>query len=279
MVEAVSAGALRPIPSADKALKSVAALWFVTALIGQWTFVVYISGVYGGTALAGDFAAWSRTSLRGYVAGDTAGNIVFAAHMLMAVVLSFGGALQLVPRIRARAIGFHRWNGRVFLTTAIAISVGGLYLVWVRNATAALVGSIGISLNAALIIAFASLAWRAARDRDLMAHRRWALRTFLMASGVWFIRLGYMAWTILNGGPVGMTDNLDGPFDVFVGFAAYLGPLAVLEVYLRTQDRAGPAGKYAMAGGLLVLTALMGLGVFGAAAFMWGPRIAHAFAA
>lgn len=276
MVEAVSPGGPRPRPGADKVLTTAAGLWLATALIGQWTFVTYILASYAWPAARGDIESWSDRALKGYEAGDTAGNIVFGAHVLMAAVMSFAGALQLVPRIRARAAAFHRWNGRVFLATAFAISLGGLYLVWVREATTTLVGSIGITLNAVLILTFGVLAWRAAMARDFTVHRRWALRTFMVANGVWFMRLGYMAWTILNQGPVGMTRKLDGPFDLFLSFAAYLAPLAVLEIYLRTQARAGAPGKYALAGGLLALTALTALGVFGAAVFMWGPRIVTA---
>lgn len=279
MVEAVSSGAAGPRLGADKFLTAAAGLWLATALIGQWAFVSYILASYGWSAARGDIEAWSDRALKGYEAGDTVGNIVFGAHVLMAAVMSVGGGLQLVPGIRARAAPFHRWNGRVFLATAFAISLGGLYLVWVRHATLSMVGSVGITLNAALILAFGGLAWRAARARDFTVHRRWAMRTFMVANGVWFMRLGYMAWTIINQGPVGMTDNLDGPFDVFLGFAAYLVPLAVLEVYFRTQTRAGASGKYALAGGLVALTGLTALGVFGAIAFMWGPRIAKVFAA
>jgi hypothetical protein len=278
MVEAVSAGE-RPAMSADKALGGVAALWLAAALVGQWAFVTYILTSYGYTAARGNIAAWSERSLKGYEPGDTAGNLVFGAHVLMAAVMTFGGALQLVPQIRARARALHRWNGRVFLITAFTISLGGLYLVWVRHATTTLIGEIGITLNALLIFAFGALAWRNAAARNIASHRRWAMRTFMVANGVWFMRLGYMAWTILNQGPVGMGDNLDGPFDIFLGFAAYLVPLAVLEVYLRVRDHGGQMGKAVLAGLLLVLTALTAVGVFGAAAFMWGPRIAQALAA
>ena len=47
--------------------------------------------------------------------------------------------------------------------------------------------------------------------------------------------------------------------------------LAVLELYLRVKESAGPSGRLAMAGGLVVLTVLMGVGIFGVATFMWRP--------
>jgi len=257
---------------ADGALKSSTVLWFLTAVIGQWAFVYYIAAHYGGGALEGDLESWKATSLKGYIAGDTAGNFFFATHVLLAATITFGGTLQLVPQIRARAISFHRWNGRLFILTAFAISIGALYLVWVRDATISTFGSVSISLNAALIMAFAAMTLRYALARDIDAHRRWALRTFIVVSAVWFFRVGLMAWIIFNQGPVGVGENFDGPFIIFLGFASYLIPLAVLEIYLRTQDRADALGKFAMAGSLLVLTGLMAIGIFGAFMFMWRPH-------
>lgn len=244
------------------ALQAAARFWFAVTVMGQWAFLYYILGFYGISTLQGNFQAWSRNThlLKGFVAGDTAGNLAFAAHVLLAAVIAFGGALQLVPWIRARAIAIHRWNGRLFLATAMAVSVSGLYLVWVRGAREGMFGSVGISLNAVLILIFAILAWRSALARDVGAHRRWALRTYLVANGQWFIRVGMIAWMILNQGQ-------DRGFYRFWNFGCYLVPLAILELYLRAKDGAGPGGRFAMAGALIVLTVFMGLGIFGLTMF------------
>ena len=84
---------------ADTALSAAARLWFAVALIGQWAFVYYIANPYGPSTLTGHFQAWSRNTnlVKGYVAGDTAGNVFFGAHALMAAVIAFGGAIQLIP--------------------------------------------------------------------------------------------------------------------------------------------------------------------------------------
>jgi uncharacterized membrane protein len=255
---------------ADTALRRAARLWFVMAVIGQWAFLYYLVAFYGPSTLTGNFQLWSRNRFlfKGYVAGDTAGNLAFAAHALLAAVIALGGALQIVPQIRARALAFHRWNGRVFLVTAVGLSVSGLYMVWVRGATPSVVGRISTSLNAVLILAFAAVAWRAARRREMSVHRRWALRLYLVANAQWFIRVGVMAWVLVNRA-VGVKAGFNGPFLYFADFACYLLPLAVLELYLRAQDKAGPGGRFAMAGGLVVLTALMAVGMFGFSTFMW----------
>ena len=74
-------------------------------------------------------------------------------------------------------------------------------------------------------------------------------------------------------GLIGGRDSLDGPFGSFLDFGCYLVPLAVLELYLRAKENGTPNGRFAMAGSLVVLTVLMGVGIFGIATFMWWPLL------
>lgn len=241
-------------------LTASARFWFLLVVIGQWAFLYYIVVFYGPSTATGNFQAWTKNTLlqKGYVEGDTAGNLTFAVHALLAAVIAFGGALQLTPAIRNRFPAFHRWNGRIFMTTAIGLSLAGLYLVWVRSTNPTFLGSLSLTLNAALIVGCAVMAWAKARARDFDAHRRWAMRTFMVANAQWFIRVGFMAWVILNQGPVAMK-----AFNTVWQFGCYLVPLAILELYLRTQDRAGPTGRLAMAGGLFAATLVMAVGIAG----------------
>jgi hypothetical protein len=110
--------------------------------------------------------------------------------------------------------------------------------------------------------------------RELAAHRRWALRLFLVMSGVWFFRVGLMLWVFLDGGPAGFDpETFRGPFLTFLAFAQYLLPLAVLELYLRAQERGGPTRRFVVATALFVLTVAMGVGIVIAILGMWLPRI------
>ncbi len=261
----------------DAVLKGSAALWWSIALIGQWAFLYYIATVYGASTLSGHFELWTRNHalVKGYVPGDTAGNLAFGAHALLAGVIAFGGTLQLIPWIRRRAIALHRWNGRLFLITALGVSVTGLYMIWVRGSSPSFANSAGITLNAALIIAFAGLAWRAALQRDIAAHRRWALRTFLVANGQWFFRIGVFAWIMAFRAPVGFGEHFDGPFILFWAFACYLLPLAMLELYMRAKESNRPRFRFAVAGSLVILTLVMSAGLIGVATFMWWPVMAR----
>ncbi len=262
----------RPEPLAERALKASGVFWFSVAMAGQAAFVLYIVLFYGRLALAGDYASWNDVLVGGWQAGDMIGNLTLASHLLLAAIITAGGPLQLIPAVRRRWPRFHRWNGRVYLTTAIIASLGGLYLAWTRELAGEFAMQVGISLNGVLIVGSAVMAWRLALARRFDEHRRWALRTFVLVSGVWFFRVGLMAWILANRGPVGIGEDFDGPYVRFLAYGCYLVPLALLELYFRAQ-RAGSTAKLAMAALVAAMTLVMGLGIVGAAMGMWLPRV------
>jgi uncharacterized membrane protein len=275
MSAAVVTHARRAKPADQAVFVTAVTTWFLVTVIGQWAFAYYIAVFYGATTLSGDVAKWNdRPPFPAFVAGDTAGNLVFGAHVLLAAILAFGGALQLVPQIRSRAITFHRYMGRLFVATALATSAAGLYLTWVRHDYFNLAGAIPNTLNAALIIVCAAAAWRFARSRNVAAHRRWALRAYLVANAQWFLRIGVYGWIVLNHGrAVGMTNHFDGPMNRVFALGCYVIPLALLELYLWTKDRAGPRARYAMAGLFLALAGLTAFGVWAIYTRRWHPTL------
>jgi hypothetical protein len=260
---------------ADTALKTAVGFWFLVAVAGQWLFVYYIAVFYGGPAARGDFEAWNKVLQHGYVAGNTIGNATLAGHLLLAAAITFGGTLQLIPQIRERVPVLHRSIGRSYVLIAFIMGITGLYLALSgRKVVGDISQHVAISLNAVVIMVCAAMAWRFAVARDFSRHRRWALRLFLVVNGVWFFRVGLMFWLAVHQAPVGFDpETFTGPFLTFLGFAQYLLPLAVLEIYLRTQGRPSAAGRFATAAGLVVLTFAMGVGVFAATTGMWLPRL------
>jgi len=244
--------------------------WFAIAAFGQIAFILFIAGFYGPSTLTGDFASWNNKQLiTGHVPGDTVGNAMFAAHVLLAAVMTAGGLAQLVPAVRNRARGFHRWNGRVFLALACFLALGGIWMGWVRGAQLSTVSAVAVSLNGVLILVFAGFALHFAMARRIADHQRWAMRLFMAASGVWFLRVGLMGWVLVNQGPVGMNATLSGPADIALVFGCYLIPLAGLELYMaarRSESGILKALALAMVG---ALTIFMCIGIFGAIMFMW----------
>lgn len=246
--------------AADKGLRAASRLWVCVAVAGQWIFVAYIASTYGRYALRGELLSWNRTLAHGYESGNAIGNSALAMHLLFAAVISFAGALQLVPWLRARHPVVHRWIGRIYVLIALVMGVTGLYLL---TADRVHVGDtaehVATDINAVLIILCAAMAWRRAVARDMRSHRRWALRLFLVVNGVWFLRVT----------PLSVT----GPFVALLGFASYALPLGVLELYLWTKERAGALGRTCTATVLLLHTIAMGVGIFEATTRMWLPTV------
>lgn len=270
----MTASSLTRYPFAASALRWSAHGWVFVAALGQAAFIGFILLFYGVRTVNGDFAAWNdKPLIDGYIPGDGAGNAVFAAHVLIAAVVTFGGLLQLIPAVRGRWPGLHRWSGRVFLALAMVMSLSGIWLAVVRGTYLSAVSAAAILINAVLILAFGTLAWRAALGRRFEAHRVWALRTFMVVSGVWFLRVGLMGWVLLNRGPVGMTGTMSGPADIVLTFGSYLIPLALLELYLAAQRGARPGLRLLAAAMIVVATVYTAVGVFGTVAMMWGPYV------
>jgi len=184
----------------------------------------------------------------------------------------------LVPQIRNRFPVFHRWNGRIYMLTAVTLSVAGLYMTWFRGSVGDLSIHLGSTLNAVLIWLCGGMALRYALARDFKTHRRWALRFFLVVSASWFFRIGFFLSFLVFKGPFGFDPTtFRGPFLTFMSFAQFLIPLAVLEIYLRAQDRPGALRRMATAGMLFVLTLVMGAGLFAVAMAQWVPQVKAAY--
>ena len=81
-------------------------------------------------------------------------------------------------------------------------------------------------------------------------------------------------WLLANGGPAGFdAATFTGPALNVMAFAAYLVPLAILELYLHAQKAPAAAQRLGMAAALFVLTLVMGVGIAGAAVGTWIPNM------
>jgi tetratricopeptide (TPR) repeat protein len=267
-----------PRKIADRTLKAAAAFWFIVVVLGELIFATAVASFYGLTAARGNWQLWNKFMLHGYTPGRPMANMVVAIHLASAVIILLSGALQLIPVIRRRAPLFHRWNGRIYMVTAFTVSLAGLYMLWIRGTPGDLSQHLGQSLDAVLIMLCSVLALRYALLRDFKTHRRWALRLFMVVSASLFIRAGIFLSFVLNHGPFGFNANtFSGPFLTFMSFGQYLVPLAVLEIYLRVQDRAGTFGRFAVATGLFVLTVGLGAGIAAVTMAVFVPDLKRAY--
>ncbi|MDO9587747.1 MAG: DUF2306 domain-containing protein [Brevundimonas sp.] len=248
--------------------------WFAVAAVGQVAFIGFILAFYGVRTAQGNFAAWNdKPLIDGYIAGDHAGNFVFAAHVLLASIVTLAGLMQLTPALRRALPTLHRWTGRSFIIIGVFMALSGVWLTLVRGTSLSTISSVAILINAVLILTFAGVAWRHAVKSRFEQHRQWAMRTFMVVSGVWFLRVGIMGWVLVNQGPVGMTNTLSGPADMVLTFGSYLIPLALLELYFAAGRSANGLLKLFTAAVVFAATVFTAAGVFGTIAFMWGPYL------
>ena len=261
--------------TARKILNASAIFWFATALIGMLIFTTFIISKYGGSAIQGNAEeVWNAELTHGYESGKWASNLATMVHLFFAAVITFGGPLQVMPQVRNRFPRFHRFNGRIYIATAFLMSLSGLYLLWTTGTVGGWIMKAGQSFNGIVIIICAVLAYKFARARDFVTHRRWALRLFLVVSGVWFFRIGLMTWFGIHQAPVGMDpETFTGPFVTFLVFAETLVPLVILQLYFYAQDKANTSVKLSVAILLVLCALLTAFGIFMATVGMWFPGL------
>lgn len=264
-----SSGGIRTT-SPDGLLKGTGTFWFSMVMLGQWLFFYYIIAFYGFSVITGNLEIWNRFEPLGskpYVPGDTGGNLAFAAHTLGAGIVAFGGALQLIPGIRARFPRFHKINGYVYLTTVVGLALSGYYLVLIRGTSPDLLSAIGTCINGAFILFFAYKTVQCARNKDIASHRKWAMRLFLVSNAQWFLRVGVFSY-LITGNLLGLKPGFGDLFFPFWTFGCYLVPLVTLQLYFYASEHKSQALKYVTGLGVLVLTLLMIIGVAGYTPFL-----------
>ena len=141
----------RTPPAGSTWLRRSGLIWYLTAAVGQLAFIWMIVAHYGRKTMSGNYAGWNdKPIIKGYVEGDLIGNVMFAAHVLLAVVVTLGGLIQLIPMIRRRVPALHRWNGRLFLIIAFFMALGGLWLTWARVTYFTVPQAIPVSIDGVL---------------------------------------------------------------------------------------------------------------------------------
>lgn len=256
--------------AANQSLNYTTMFWFATTLVGQWFFFYYIIAFYGFSVINDNMEIWNRWEPMGstpFHIGDFSGNLAFAAHAIGAGLVAFGGALQLIPKIRNSFPTFHKINGYVYLTTVFSLAVSGFYLVWIRDSDPITLSGMGTTINGFLILGFAYLTVHRAIKRDIASHRKWALRLFLVSNAQWVLRLGVFSY-MLTGSLLGLTPSFNDAFFPMWTFGCFVLPLVTLQLYFYAKEKRINSLKYATSVFLLLLTILMMIGMVGFTPFL-----------
>jgi hypothetical protein len=278
MSSTLSVPAFRINLSAAGALGAAAGVWFTVAFVGQVIFAASTALFYSMTALRGDMVVWNKRLAHGYIAGDPFGNTALVVHIVLAIMVIFSGAFQFVPAIRQRAPVLHRWNGRFYIFTAFSLALAGLFLLITRGSGITPLQELATGVLAVLVMLCAAMALRTALKRDFVTHRRWAWRLYLLMSSALFIRSGISLAAMIAAGTGSLDFSaLKGSVLTVMIFGQYIVPLAVLELYFRTQYCGGRVAGLAMAAGLAAIALTTGAGVAAASMGIFVPSIRTAF--
>lgn len=121
-------------------------------------------------------------------AGSTLWNRVvwYVGHALIAAPILLIAPFQFMPGLRRSRPNVHRWLGRTFLIGSMLAGLSGIYL----GSTIQYPGSrIPLTILGSLWFAFAAIAWQAARTRDYVNHRKFAIRAFALGGAFVWVRL------------------------------------------------------------------------------------------
>ncbi len=135
------------------------------------------------------------------------------------------GALQFFPRLRARWPAWHRRAGTVYVACCLIGGCAALLLA--LGTTAGPIGTAGFGLLAVCWLGATAQAWRYARARDFVRHRRWMTRSYALTFAAVTLRL-YL--------PVLFIAHLD--FNVgyrAISFLCWVPNLIVAELWLRAS--------------------------------------------
>lgn len=194
------------------------------------TLLCLLVGAYGLALAASGF---------GSLADDIAANgllIALEVHIVTASAALVLVPWQLWPALRARVPRLHRWTGRTYVLAAMLGGASGFAAAIGTTYGPAAAGGFGVL---GLLWTWTTVAaYRAARRRDLIAHRRWAIRSFALAFAAVTLRL-YLP----------LSGILGVPFEVAYPVVAWLCWIPNLWLAERALRRLGPgSGPRADAG-------------------------------
>ena len=133
------------------------------------------------------------------------------------------GALQFFPRFRARWPAWHRRAGTVYVICCLIGGCAALPLA--LGTTAGPIGTAGFGLLALSWLGATAQAWRYAKARDFVRHRRWMIRSYALTFAAVTLRI-YL--------PVAIVTHLDiGAAYQAISFLCWVPNLIVAELWLR----------------------------------------------
>ncbi len=154
-------------------------------------------------------------------------NLILLAHISAAPIALILGAIQLLPKKRARRPTLHRWLGRVY---GFAILVGGISgLMLAVNALGGIIAGWGFGLLSVLWIAVTAQAIRMAMARNFKEHRKWMIRSFALTFAAVTLRVYLLGFMLAGVSYI--------PASVYIAWMCWVPNILFAEWWIRKTSR------------------------------------------
>jgi hypothetical protein len=145
-------------------------------------------------------------------------------HAGLAATALIVGPLQFFGWIRLRHARWHRRIGTFYVVCCLGGGAAGLVLA--LGTTAGPVATAGFGGLAVAWLSVTCNAWRLAKDRDFVAHRRWMIRSYALTFGAVTLRIYMPLAAVLRLDP-------DASYQA-ISFLCWVPNLIVIELWLRS---------------------------------------------
>ena len=153
-----------------------------------------------GLAAFGVAAAVVHFLVEPYNPGFTDYRVATWMHVVLGAVYLTFAPVQLIRRIRARAIGYHRWAGRFLVPIGVLVGLSALFLGLVVPFSGHL-ERIVISVFGGLFLLSLVLGYLRVRQGRIGEHREWMLRALAIGLSVATMRALFIPALMIAGDP------------------------------------------------------------------------------
>ena len=154
-------------------------------------------------AIAGYSLRYVALGERAYVpelaASFRARPLTVLTHTLFGPIALLSGLVNLLPAMRnRRRWAAHRWIGRTYLISVLALGLAGLVMSF--HAVGGVWARVGFALLALATLATSVQAYRFIKRRDIKRHREWMLRSYALIFGAVTLRIWLPILIVIYGG-------------------------------------------------------------------------------
>ncbi len=150
--------------------------------------------------------------------------VAFYAHIVGGPIAILLGAFLVFSGVRSRFRGLHRVLGRIQIAIVLLLVVPGGLVMAARASAGPIAGAGFAGLGVATAVT-AAMTLHSARSRRFVAHRRWAIRFFILLCSPLLLR-------IMSGAMISFQYDSDVTYR-WIAWLSWLLPLAVHEAWLR----------------------------------------------